>query len=108
MTIDHKQVIPSRPSGGSIGEPGHSERHVPVVLPDRDVRRKRPPLLSFLLRRETLRRISRVITLLVLDFLGVLGAIFTALALKLALRGHFDATARPGATPARRWRSPIC
>src|ERR1700753_683708 len=43
----------------------------------------------FLLRKETLRRLSRVLTLLVLDFVGVTGAIFTAIAIKLALRGEF-------------------
>ncbi len=60
---------------------------VPFVLPDRDVRRKRPPLLSFLLRVETLRRAARVVSLLALDFVGVAGAIFTALVLKLAVHG---------------------
>ena len=43
------------------------------------------PLLSFLLRLETLRRVARVVSLLVLDFVGVAGALFTALALKLAV-----------------------
>ena len=33
---------------------GAVDTSVPVVLPDRDVRRKRPPALSFLLRLETL------------------------------------------------------
>src|SRR5262249_12376326 len=56
-------------------------------LPDRDVRRKRPLLLSFLLRRETMRRLTRVAVLLVLDFIGVTGALFTALAIKLAVQG---------------------
>jgi exopolysaccharide biosynthesis polyprenyl glycosylphosphotransferase len=92
VTIDHKPVLQSRSSGSAIGDPGHPARQAPVVLPDRDVRRNRTPLLSFLLRRETLRRISRVISLLVLDFIGVTAAIFTALAVKLALRGHFDVT----------------
>jgi len=55
-------------------------------LPERDVRRKRPPVLSFLLRLETLRRVARVVSLLILDFIGVSGAIFTALAVKLAVR----------------------
>jgi len=32
-----------------------------------DIRRKRPPALSFLLRAETLRRCARVLTLLALD-----------------------------------------
>jgi exopolysaccharide biosynthesis polyprenyl glycosylphosphotransferase len=61
----------------------------PLTLPPRDVRRKRPPLLSFVLRLETMRRITRVLSLLVLDFIGVVGALFTALGLKLALRGDF-------------------
>jgi len=63
-----------------------------AVLPHRDVRRKRPPALSFVLRLETLRRVSRVVSLLVLDFIGVAAALFTALGLKLAVHGHFDAS----------------
>ncbi len=91
MTIDQKQAIESQTTGN-----GHADRGpvAPFVLPQRDVRAKRPPLLSFLLRRETLRRISRVVSLLALDFVGVTAAIFTALGLKLLLRGtfSFDAT----------------
>jgi exopolysaccharide biosynthesis polyprenyl glycosylphosphotransferase len=56
-------------------------------LPDRDVRRKRPPALSFLLRMETLRRLGRIVSLLALDFAGVGAAILTALVLKGAIRG---------------------
>jgi exopolysaccharide biosynthesis polyprenyl glycosylphosphotransferase len=59
---------------------------------DRDVRSKRPPALSFLLRMDTMRRALRVISLLALDLLGVSFAIFTALALKAALLSTFDAT----------------
>ena len=62
---------------------------MPVVLPEHDVRRKRPPVLMFLLRVETLRRLTRVLTLLMLDFVGVTAAIFTAITIKLALRGDF-------------------
>jgi exopolysaccharide biosynthesis polyprenyl glycosylphosphotransferase len=62
----------------------------PVDLPDRDMRAKRPPALSFLLRMDTLRRITRVLVLLVLDFAGLALAIFTALALKAAVRGRLD------------------
>lgn len=51
-------------------------------LPGKDVRRKRPPLLSFLLRMDTVRSAGRVVALLALDFAGVFGAILTALALK--------------------------
>jgi exopolysaccharide biosynthesis polyprenyl glycosylphosphotransferase len=63
-------------------------RHDPtaVVFPERDVRRKRPPVVSFVLRAETLRKILRVATLLALDFIGVTGALMTATIIKLALR----------------------
>ena len=61
-----------------------------MPLPDRDVRRKRPPFLSFLLRLETLRRVARVVSLLVLDFIGVVGALFTALMLKLAVHDQLE------------------
>jgi exopolysaccharide biosynthesis polyprenyl glycosylphosphotransferase len=87
VTIEHKEAIPSRTNGR------HSAA-VPLALPERDVRRKRPPVLMFLLRKETLRRLVRVLTLLALDFVGVTAAIFTGIAIKLALRGDFslDAT----------------
>jgi exopolysaccharide biosynthesis polyprenyl glycosylphosphotransferase len=42
------------------------------------------------LRVETLRRVSRVLSLLALDYIGVVAALFTALAVKLAIRGEFD------------------
>src|SRR4051794_26797494 len=63
---------------------------VPVPIPEfelseRDVRRKRPPVLAFLLRLDTLRKIVRVSTLLTLDFFGVYMAILTALWLKAGL-----------------------
>lgn len=64
---------------------------VPLPLRPRDVRRKRPPLLSFLLRMETVRRSGRVLSLLALDYLGVVGAMFTALFIKTLLHGHLDA-----------------
>jgi exopolysaccharide biosynthesis polyprenyl glycosylphosphotransferase len=55
------------------------------ALSERDVRRKRPPVLSFLLRLDTLRKITRVSVLLTLDFFGVYMAILTALWLKAGL-----------------------
>ncbi|HEX5851472.1 MAG TPA: sugar transferase [Solirubrobacteraceae bacterium] len=58
-----------------------------VELPDRDIRSKRPPVLSFLLRMSTLRRGARLVSLLALDFAGVALAIFTALVLKEAVHG---------------------
>src|SRR5665213_3545320 len=57
---------------------------------DRDMRSKRPPAMSFLLRLATARRLARVLSLLALDFVGVALAIFTALALKAALLGHVE------------------
>jgi exopolysaccharide biosynthesis polyprenyl glycosylphosphotransferase len=63
---------------------------VDLASVERDVRRKRPPALSFLLRMDTLRRIARVATLLGLDFAGVFLAILTALCLKAAVLGGFD------------------
>ena len=66
---------------------GASPDLVPV-LPLRDVRRKRPPALSFLLRRETLRRGARVASLLLLDYAGIWLAVVTALALKIVLLGN--------------------
>jgi exopolysaccharide biosynthesis polyprenyl glycosylphosphotransferase len=49
---------------------------------DRDMRRKRPPALSLLLRMSTARRGARVLSLLALDFVGIALAIFTSLILK--------------------------
>jgi exopolysaccharide biosynthesis polyprenyl glycosylphosphotransferase len=49
---------------------------------DRDMRRKRPPALSLLLRMSTARRLVRIVSLLALDFVAVALAIFTALILK--------------------------
>ena len=57
-----------------------------VTLPPIDIRRKRPPALSFLLRLDTLRRVSRVVSLLALDFAGLFAAILTALMVKAVVR----------------------
>jgi len=85
VTVEQKEVANIHSSGGS-------EAAQRVPLPDRDVRRKRPPFLSFVLRLETLRRVARVVSLLVLDFVGVVGALFTALMLKLAVHGQANAS----------------
>ena len=82
--------------------PGH-EGPLPAKIPsplahaasrtdisDRDIRSKRPPLLSFLLRMSTMRRVARVASLLVLDFAGIALAIFTALAIKEAFHGELE------------------
>ncbi len=58
---------------------------------DHDIRRKRPPVVSFLLRTSTFWRVARVASLLALDFAGVALAIFTALVLKEAVHGGVQA-----------------
>jgi len=63
---------------------------VELPFPNQDVRRKRPPLLSFLLRMDTLRRGGRVLTLVALDIAGVFLAILTALLVKAAIRDSAD------------------
>jgi exopolysaccharide biosynthesis polyprenyl glycosylphosphotransferase len=69
--------------------PPEAPQHESVVdfpFPQQDVRRKRPPLLSFLLRMDTLRRAGRYVLLIALDVAGVFLAIFTALCVKAAVR----------------------
>src|SRR4051794_3207534 len=61
-----------------------------LPLPERDVRSKRPPVLSFLLRWATLRRAARVLSLMALDLAAIIGAIFTALCLKALVRDAWD------------------
>jgi exopolysaccharide biosynthesis polyprenyl glycosylphosphotransferase len=80
---DAQTKIPEPPTRRSPARP--RER---VVLPPVDVRRKRPPALSFLLRMETLRRASRVTSLLVLDFVCLLSALIVALMVKAVVRNH--------------------
>jgi exopolysaccharide biosynthesis polyprenyl glycosylphosphotransferase len=60
------------------------------AMSDRDVRRKRPPVLSFLLRLVTLRKLLRIASLLALDFAGVWLALFTALLLKALIKGEYS------------------
>jgi exopolysaccharide biosynthesis polyprenyl glycosylphosphotransferase len=71
--------------------PAPAETPPSAELPDRDIRSKRPPALSFLLRMSTLRRASRVLSLVALDFVGVALALFTALVLKEAVHGNVSA-----------------
>ncbi|MBJ7329748.1 MAG: sugar transferase [Solirubrobacteraceae bacterium] len=64
----------------------------PVTLPavTQDVRRKRPPFLSFLLKLDTLRQAGRVVSLLALDFAGLFGALLAALSLKALILDDWD------------------
>jgi exopolysaccharide biosynthesis polyprenyl glycosylphosphotransferase len=45
------------------------------------------------LRLETLRKTARIVSMLFLDYWGLLGALFTAAELKLLLKGHFSPAA---------------
>jgi exopolysaccharide biosynthesis polyprenyl glycosylphosphotransferase len=81
---------PTRPvPPGGESPPGDPALRTPPG-DNRDMRRKRPPALSFLLRMDTLRRVARVVSLLALDFAGLFLAIFTALCLKAWARGALD------------------
>jgi exopolysaccharide biosynthesis polyprenyl glycosylphosphotransferase len=61
-------------------------RSAPTFLPSQDVRRRRPPALSFLLRMETLRRLLRVASLMTIDFVALTLAIYTGLLIKQGIR----------------------
>src|SRR3954470_23209459 len=63
---------------------------VQIPLAERDMRAKRPPSLSFLLRWWTVRRGLRVVSLLALDLGAIVLAIFTALCLKAAARDAWE------------------
>jgi exopolysaccharide biosynthesis polyprenyl glycosylphosphotransferase len=77
---------------GTTEAPERTSSSLPAELPfvERDVRRKRPPALSFLLRMDTLRRVTRGLSLLALDFAALFLAILTALCLKAAARDAWN------------------
>jgi exopolysaccharide biosynthesis polyprenyl glycosylphosphotransferase len=76
---------------GTTEAPQRPSSSLPGGRPvERDVRRKRPPALSFLLRMDTLRRAARALSLLALDFAALFVAILTALCLKAAARDAWD------------------
>jgi len=63
----------------------------PIDLPPRDVRAGRFPLLKGVLRFELVRKGARVVALAALDVAGMFLAIWTALAIKAAVRSPHDA-----------------
>ncbi len=82
------------PGAVKIDERNPTRESTPVPSDDwvadvraRDMRAKRPPALSFLLRRENLLRAARVGSLLLLDYAGLYAGIFTALAIKVEVLG---------------------
>jgi exopolysaccharide biosynthesis polyprenyl glycosylphosphotransferase len=75
---DHSAATATAASLPSLGGVGH------------DIRRRRPPALSFLRRWDTLRRALRVVSLFALDAVGVYSAILLALCAKAAVRDSWD------------------
>jgi exopolysaccharide biosynthesis polyprenyl glycosylphosphotransferase len=59
----------------------------------RDIRSRKPWLVQTLTASATYRKVGRVFSLLGLDLLGLFGAIWTALAMKAALRDNYHAHA---------------
>jgi exopolysaccharide biosynthesis polyprenyl glycosylphosphotransferase len=87
--VDTRPPLPGRIISGSRSASPRavlSDATARKETSDRDMRRKRPPVLSFLLRMSTARRLARVVSLLALDFIGVALAIFTSLVLKSLVR----------------------
>jgi exopolysaccharide biosynthesis polyprenyl glycosylphosphotransferase len=85
--------MPTRETTEALERPSSSSTPPSAPTPpltERDVRRKRPPALSFLLRMDTLRRVGRALSLLALDLAAIFLAIATALGLKAAARDAFD------------------
>src|SRR5215207_9643189 len=80
-----REQVRQQPTGAPLAAPVNG---VPAL--GKDVRRKRPPVLSFLLRWETARRAARVLSLLLLDLAAVYLAILTALLLKMVARDLWD------------------
>jgi exopolysaccharide biosynthesis polyprenyl glycosylphosphotransferase len=86
VTINQKHAIQQD------GE-ARKARSGPVVLPARDVRSRRPLVISFLLRRATARATARMIVLLAIDLVAVGGGLFTATTIKLVFEHGFSAGA---------------
>ena len=85
---------PAAPPAGTrvprITKPSVETEALPVAELERDIRSRRAPMLAFLLRLSTARRVGRVVSLVALDFAAVALAIFTALVLKEAVHGGVD------------------
>jgi exopolysaccharide biosynthesis polyprenyl glycosylphosphotransferase len=77
-------------ANGLVNELKELEPQEAAPLPARDVRARKAPLRSALIRYEALRRLTRVVVLGFLDVAGVFCAIWTALALKGLLHGKAD------------------
>jgi exopolysaccharide biosynthesis polyprenyl glycosylphosphotransferase len=77
-------------ANGLVKELQELKPHETVSLPARDIRARKAPVRSALIRYEALRRITRVLVLAALDIAGVYGAIWTALELKAFINDKSD------------------
>jgi len=80
--LEQHEAISQSTSGQNDEPSGH--------LPELDVRRRRRPLARVLLERGILRLSARVVSLLILDFAGVVASLLTAMIVKLALLDQFS------------------
>ena len=81
--LDQHEATPRPTDGGRDAGPAYSSSEL-------DVRRRRTPLATFLLKLGALRRAARVLSLLILDFAGVVASLFTAMMVKLTLLDEFS------------------
>ena len=77
-------------ANGLVNELKELKPHEAAELTSRDVRARKAPIRSALIRWETMRRLFRVVTLAALDSAGIFLAIWTALELKAFIRGKPD------------------
>lgn len=80
----------SLPRGTKVAATNRSLDGQDNVIELRDVRRKRPPALSLLLRFDTLRRSIRILLLVAIDCGGIFLAIFLALSVKSSWYNSWD------------------
>jgi exopolysaccharide biosynthesis polyprenyl glycosylphosphotransferase len=83
---------PATMPNGLVKDLQELKPHEAASLPARDIRARKRPVRSALIRFETLRRLTRVVILTALDIAGVFGAIWTGLELKALLNGKSDLT----------------
>src|SRR5439155_24782254 len=81
---------PATMPNGLVKELQELKPHEAVSLPARDIRARKAPVRSALIRYEAMRRLTRVVILTALDIAGVFGAIWTALELKALINGKSD------------------
>ena len=88
--------MPDSPVRTASAEPGHSSRLAPASVAellengDRDIRARTPYVAVQLATRDGYRKLARVVSLAMLDLIGISAAIFSALACKALVLGEFN------------------